>query len=133
VSASKFTPEARGSLVERARTGVSLADSCRAMGLRLNTAKAWISRGRREPHGPYAAFVAALETARQEAIDRPEPLSEDEHRRLVSGMVRSGSVAAAKLYWTMLEADRSGEEVTPDAEDNPLAEVDELARVRQRR
>ncbi len=103
------------------------------MGLRLNTAKSWISRGRRDADGPYAAFVTALEAARQEAIDRPEPLTEDEHRRLVSGMVRQGSVAAAKLYWQMLATDRAGEEVNPDVEDNPLAEVDELARVRQRR
>lgn len=112
--------------------GVSLADSARALGLRPDTAKRWVCRGRRETDGEFAAFVADLEAARQEAIDRPEPLTEDEHRRLVSQMVRKGSVAAAKLYWTMLEADRAGEEVTPDA-DNPLAELDELARVRRAR
>lgn len=124
MSASKFTPEARGGLLERAAAGVSLADSCQAVGLRLNTAKSWIARGRRETEGAYAEFVAELDAARQTASERPEPLTEEELRRLVSQMVRQGSVAAAKLYWTMLAADR-GEEVIPDV-DHPLAELDEL-------
>lgn len=130
MSASKFTAEARGGLVERAAAGVSLPDSCRAVGLRLDTAKAWITRGRRETGGPYAEFVADLDAARAVAAERPEPLTEDELREAVSGMVRKGSVAAAKLYWQILSVDRAGEEVTADVED-PLAEVDQLARLRR--
>lgn len=124
MSATKFTPEVRGGLLERAAAGVSLADSCQAVGLRLNTAKSWIARGRRETDGVYAEFAEEFDAARRAASERPEPLTEDELRRLVSQMVRQGSVAAAKLYWTMLLTDR-GEEVTLDV-DHPLAELDEL-------
>ena len=51
MSASKFTPEARGEVVERTAAGVSLADVCRAVGVREKTVKGWITRGRQEPEG----------------------------------------------------------------------------------
>jgi hypothetical protein len=128
MAASRFTPEVRGALVERAAAGVSLRDSCRAIGLREGTAKGWVTRGRREGTGDYAEFAAALEQARDAARSRPEPMDEAELAREVSQMVRAGSVAAAKLRWEML---RSTPGEVKNSDDDALAEVDELARLRR--
>ena len=73
MSASKFTPEVRGALLERTAAGVSLPDACRALDLRLATVKAWLTRGRREGTGDYAEFAAAVDEAREAARRRPEP------------------------------------------------------------
>jgi DNA-directed RNA polymerase specialized sigma24 family protein len=54
MTASKFTPEHRQGLLERTAQGVALADACRVEGLRLNTVKSWLHRGRQEDEGPYA-------------------------------------------------------------------------------
>ena len=128
---SKFTPEARGALLERTAAGVPLADACRAVGLREATVKGWLTRGRREGSGEYAAFVEALEEARVEVRSRPAPMDEEELARVVSTAARAGSVQAMKLRWLMLARGRlaPGEEDTADGDD-PLAEVDELARRR---
>lgn len=131
MSASAFTPEARGALLERTAAGVSLPDACRASGVRLNTVKSWITRGRRDQAGPYTEWVTDLDAARERAAARPDPLTDAELRRHVSDMVRAGSVAAAKLYWQILSADQV-EEVTA-RDDDPLAELDELARARTQR
>ena len=112
MSASKFTRQIRGALVERTASGVSLADACRAEGLRLNTVKAWLTRGRQESEGPYAEFAQAIEEARQAARDRPSPTDEEELVRVVSRMARSGSVQAAKLRWEMLRS-RSADVAAP--------------------
>jgi hypothetical protein len=108
VSASKFTPEVRRALVERTAQSLSLADACRSEGLRLNTVKGWLRRGRREDSGPYADFAQAIEQARARSASRPEPMDADELAQVVSQMARKGSVQAAKLRWEMLRA--------PDAE-----------------
>jgi hypothetical protein len=49
MSATKFTPEHLGGLIERTGAGVSLADACRAEGLRLNTVKGWLAMARCRP------------------------------------------------------------------------------------
>lgn len=132
MAASKFTPETRGALLERFAAGVSLRDACRAIELREGTVKGWLTRGRREDSGAYAEFAAAVEAAREEAAARPEPMDADELARAVSQMVRGGSVAAAKLRWEMLLRNHgeNREGVTDDGDD-PLAEVDELAKRRR--
>jgi hypothetical protein len=109
MSATRFTPEHRGGLIERTGAGVSLADACRAEGLRLNTVKSWLQRGRRDSEGPYAEFAQEIEEARQAARDRPSPMDEDELARVVSQMARSGSVQAAKLRWEMLRFEEGQE------------------------
>jgi hypothetical protein len=81
MSASKFTPEVRSALVERTAAGVSLVDACRAEGLRLNTVKAWLSRGRQEPEGVYVDFARAIDEARHAAKAPPEPMSGEEFAR----------------------------------------------------
>ena len=131
LSGSKFTPAARGALLERTAAGVSLPDACRALELRLATVKAWLTRGRREGTGEYAEFAAAVEEAREAAKSRPEPMDEDELAVVVSEMTRKGSVQAAKLRWEMLL--RASGEDEEAGEADPLAEVDELARRRRAR
>jgi hypothetical protein len=88
VSASKFTPEVRGALIERTGLGLSLADACRSVGVREATVKGWLTRGRREGSGDYAEFVAAIERAREAARERPDPMDADELARVVSEMAR---------------------------------------------
>lgn len=110
MAASKFTPEARGALLERFAAGVSLRDACRALELRERTVKGWLTRGRRESSGDYADFATAVDEARQAARDRPEPMTADELQRVVSETARKGSVQAQKLYWEMLRAGHEGDD-----------------------
>jgi hypothetical protein len=123
MSRSKFTPEIRGALVERTAAGVSLADSCRAVGLRLNTVKGWLSRGRQERDGVYGDFARAIREARKAARDRPTPLDADELAQVVSEMARQGSVQAAKLRWEMLRS-----EGVPEAQQGDILDEFEAKR-----
>ena len=127
MSTSKFTPEVREGLIERTAAGVSLADACRAAGVREATVKSWLTRGRRERSGEYAEFVSAIEQARAAASSRPEPMEGGSQAAVVSEMARKGSVQAAKLRWEMLRA-REGQ-----AEHQPPDEFDELREARRRR
>jgi hypothetical protein len=120
LSASKFSPETRGALIERIATGVSLRDACRVLGLREKTVKSWLTRGRREGAGEYADFANAMEEAREAAKRRAEPMDADELARVVSKMARAGSVQAAKLRWEMLRSNPG----KPAAA--PVDEFDEL-------
>ncbi len=119
MSATKFTPQARGALIERVASGVSLTDAARAIGLREKTVKGWITRGRREDEGDYTEFAQRIEQARREADERPQPMDPDELARVVSEAARRGSVAAMKLRHEQL-----GAEDAPEQE--PADEFDEL-------
>lgn len=99
-----FTAEARGSIIAAVSVGVSYADAARAAGVKVNTAKTWLARGRRETEGAYAEFAAAVEAARTAAAARPEPMDEDELAIVVSEQARAGSVPAMKLRWEQLRA-----------------------------
>ena len=130
--ATKFTPEARGALIERFAVGCTVADAANAAGLSEMTVKRWITRGRREKKGAHAEFFAAVEDAREQARNRPEPMDADELARVVSEAARKGNTQAMKLRdEQLLRAERKAEE--PAAPADPLAELDELAQVRARR
>ena len=124
MSASKFTPESRGALIERTAAGVSLADAARATGIREATVKSWLTKGRRDSSGEYVEFAAAIEEARESARSRPDPMDADELARVVSEMARKGSVTAAKLRWEMLR---------DTASDDDKAPVDEFDQLKERR
>ena len=126
MSASKFTPEIRGALLERIAAGVSLSDAARAAEVREATVKGWLTRGRREASGDYSDFARRVDEARAAAEERPEPMGTDELAIVVSEMVRKGSVQAAKLRWEMLR----GADEEPEA---PADEFDELKARRARR
>lgn len=130
--AAAYTLEARGkvmaAITARVELGVSVADAAVAENARPETVRGWLRRGRREDDGPYADFATAVNKARETAHSRPEPMDADELARVVSEQARRGSVQAMKLRWEMLRApDPEREGVT---DDDPLAEVDELARRR---
>ncbi len=74
MSATKFTPENRGALLERTAAGVSLTDACCALDLRKATVKGWLTRGRREQSGEYADFARRMDAARESAKRRGEPM-----------------------------------------------------------
>ncbi len=122
------------SIAARVELGLSLADATVAEGGRPETVRGWLRRGRSDKAGTYREFATAIEQARDTAQNRPEPMDADELALRVSEMVRRGSVQAAKLRWEMLRAPQDGEgEGVQDADDDPLAEVDELARRRAER
>lgn len=124
MSASKFTPEVRGGIIERVAAGISLADASREVNVRLGTVKGWLKRGRSEAETDYAEFAQRVEQARQGAAERPQPMDADELAAVVSQMARKGSVQAAKLRWEMLRA----LEEAPEP-----AETDEFDELRTRR
>ena len=123
MAASKFTPEIRGALIERTAAGLSLPDACQAVQIREATVKGWLTRGRQEPEGEYAEFVAAIDAAREDAQSRPEPMDEAELLAVMSGLARRGSVNAGKVVLAILRR-RSGD----DSIDRRVAQAeDELA------
>src|SRR5688500_13267443 len=97
--AAKFTPENRGALIERFAVGCTVPDAASACDLSPVTVKRWISRGRREDSGAYAEFFAAVEKAREDARNRPDPMDADELARVVSHAARKGNTQAMKLRW----------------------------------
>lgn len=131
MAAKKFTPAMRGALVERFAAGCTITDAASAAGVRENTLKSWLQKGRAESEGDYAEFAQSVEVARKEARERPEPMTEAEHRLIVSEAARRGNTQAMKLYWEILQADHEPEELEEPAD--PLSELDELAEVRARR
>lgn len=122
---SKFNPEARAVLIGGIANGLTLEDAARAAGVGTQTVKTWLRRGRKEESGEFAEFARAVTESRDKAL--PEPLTEDEHRRLVSAIARKGSVQALKLYWEIILADRDANETEDEQPADPLAGVDELA------
>ncbi len=129
--ASKFTPEIRGALIERFAGGATVEEAARAADLSTKTLKRWLTRGRRED-GEFAEFTAAVENAREQARNRPDPMTPEEHRLVVSESARNGSVQAMKLYWEMICADRD-EDAAEEAPTDPLEALDELAAKRAAR
>lgn len=128
--ASKFTPEVRGAVLERFAAGCTIYDTAHAVGVAEKTLKGWLTRGRREESGDYADFARRADEVRAEAKNRPEPMTEEEHRLVVSESARKGNTQAMKLYWEMLLDDRSADEEEPA---DPLDELDELAERRAAR
>ena len=101
--ASKFTPETRERILARLELGVSYRDAAAAAGIRPETARSWLTRGRRQGSGDYADFAQAVEKARASRDSQP-PMSADEFREHLEAAVRGGSVQAMKL-WADLHAD----------------------------
>jgi hypothetical protein len=126
VSGSQFTDEARARLLARLELGVSFGDAALAAGVRPETARSWLTRGRREGDGSYGEFARAVGEAREVAGSRPVPMDEVELAEVVSNMARAGSVQAAKLRWQMLRAEQLGRE-----SGDVMDELDELGRLRE--
>jgi len=98
VSAPKFTPEVCGGILGRVAAGVSLPDAARAAGVRADTVRDWLARGRKEDLGPYCDFEVAVADARKQAQQSPDQMSPAEFREHLERAVRAGSVQAMKLW-----------------------------------
>lgn len=103
MASSKFTPENRASILARLELGVSYRDAAAAAGIRPETARSWLTRGRKQGSGDYAEFAQAVEQARQ-SRDTAPAMSSEEFREHLEAAVRGGSVQAMKL-WSDLHAD----------------------------
>ena len=95
--ASKFTPETRERILARLELGVSYRDAAAAAGIRPETARSWLTRGRRQGSGDYHDFAQAVEQARASRDSQPA-MSSEEFREHLEAAVRGGSVQAMKLW-----------------------------------
>ena len=111
-------------VVESVAAGASVADAARRAGVRDETLKGWLARGRREHLGPFAVFAADVADARRQAQQSPGQMSAHEWREHVERAVRGGSVAAMKVW-----ADRF---LIP-LEELPEVPVSAITRLAQRR
>lgn len=126
MAAGKLTPALGAAIAQRIAAGAPLTDAARAEGIHPQTAKGWQRRGREESTGIYSDFAAAVDQARADAADRPEPVTQDEFRRRLEDAVRAGSVNAMSL-WARLYHDAD------EAPEEPSTMVDLLAERRKRR
>jgi transposase-like protein len=121
----------RGPLVREALVaGVSIADAAREHGVSPGTVKGWLRRGRDDPGSRYGPFARTVDEAMTERSLPPEcdlPADEAELRLLASRAARNGNVQAMRLLFEMLRAASE-----PAGENDPLAELDELARRRMK-
>lgn len=124
MAASKFTAEMRADLLERFAAGVSVREAALSAGVNEKTLKSWLTKGRRQPNGPFAEFTAAVEKARESSRFDAKPMDEAELIVVVSEAARRGNTQAMKLRWEMLGRDKVAEE-EPAAD--PLEALDELA------
>lgn len=116
---ARFTPEARGAILQNLYAGLTLAESAERAGLPPQTLRNWLTRGRGEAGTEHAAFVTAVDEARDVAA--AAPMSSAEFRGCLNRAVRRGSVAALKLWWAIHADEAAGGAV--DAED-PFAARD---------
>jgi len=106
------------------RSGASMAEASRTVGVPERTVQNWISRGGRQPGSVLSSFAEEVAVAREQVPAGPMDLGE--LREVVARAARSGSVQAMKLAWEMT---RSTQE--PAAGGDVLAAVDELAAARR--
>ncbi len=68
--------------------------------------------------------------ARKPSVRAERPLDEEELRSIVARLARGGNMPAARFYFATWIRPASVREVKPEDGDDPLREVDELARRR---
>ena len=115
---TRFGPLVCGSIVQSVRGGLTIAESAERAGVAAQTARHWLSRGRREIGTEHAVFAAAVDDARAAASHAP--MSDREFRGHLAKAVRGGSVGAMRLWWRT----RSEDELDDERELDPFAELD---------
>lgn len=99
MSARRFSPDVTSAILARLEHGVSFKDAAIAEQVKPETARSWLTRGRRESTGEYADFAAAVEQARAKAeAAAAKEMTDDEFKEHLASAVRNGSVQAMKLY-----------------------------------
>ena len=56
-------------ILEAAAKGANLREACEKAGIPYGTARGWIERGRRDPEGPYGAWVRRLDATKAPPTD----------------------------------------------------------------
>lgn len=115
-------------LVAAFAAGCSTRDAASAAGVGERTVKRWLTDGRRDPAGAFGEFAAAVEDARERAVEPGPPLDAHELAVLVSEQARAGNTAAMRLRWQMLRAEREAAE--PEAPADPFAAFDRIGESR---
>lgn len=120
---------AREGLLASVRAGVTVDEAARSAGVRVNTVRSWLSRGRKAPEGPYGRFAAEIDASR-ELKRLPAPLelralTRDELERVLAEKVRAGSVQAMRLWVDLHRSEFEGERV-----DDPFVEFDPAPRLK---
>jgi hypothetical protein len=89
--------EHSGQLVAMVSEGLPLTEACKRAGVAYDTARNWVTAGRRDPDGEYGAFVTALDRGRMSAVREDDDLGpvEREVERLIGGRELEGEVAVA--------------------------------------
>ncbi len=105
--------------------GASMAEASRTVSVPERTVQNWLSRGAREPAGPFGAFAEDVQAARDTVASGP--MDADELREVVAKAARGGSVQAMKLAWEMTRSQAQ----EPAARSDSLSAVDELAEARR--
>jgi hypothetical protein len=84
-------------LVAMVSEGLPLTEACKRAGVAYDTARNWVTAGRRDPDGEYGAFVTALDRGRMSAVREDDDLGpvEREVERLIGGRELEGEVAVA--------------------------------------
>lgn len=109
---AKFTPEVRGRILQGLYAGLTLGEAAAGADVAEQTLKNWCTRGREEQGGEHAAFVVAVDEARDCAAR--SHMSFEEYCGHVNRAVRAGSVAAMRLWASIHHVDEPAE---PDAVD----------------
>jgi transposase-like protein len=111
--------------------GATVEDAAREHGVGPRTVARWLARGREEPGSRFGGFTIAYDAAqeRRRGVGRGRMTSEEFHDHLDQA-VRAGSIQAMKLWAELHLVDR---EEAAQGDDDPLVEVDEIARRRRQR
>lgn len=110
MSARRFSDDVTKAIVARIEHGVSFKDAAIAEQVKPETARSWLTKGRRESTGAYAEFAAAVEEARAKAeAAATKPMTDDEFNEHLASAVRNGSVQAMKLYDEIRQRDKGNQ------------------------
>lgn len=126
---SSFTIEASDAIVEALGEGLSLREGAARAGVKYETARGWLRRGRRAATGELHEFAREVDEAR--ANYATAQLDEPELVKLLERAARKGSVQAAKFLLQRIDRTRDARPGWQDDLEGGIAALyraDDLAR-----
>ncbi len=113
---SRFSQEIADSIVEGVRDGLTIGEAAERSGVAEGTIRNWLSEGRAARDAEHSAFASAVDAAREYAASAE--VSEQEFHERLARAVRSGSIQALRLWWSIHGQDRD--------EERPESKLDRL-------
>ena len=111
-------------LLASVRAGATVDEAARHEGVKVNTVRTWLAKGRKEPQGRYGRFASEVDATRQlQRLPQRSELQEftyEELERLLAEKIRAGSVPAMRLWVDLHRAEFERSEQA----DDPFAEFD---------